>query len=168
MRTTEHFKAGPTLKTPEHRRFAEQITEKYRFAPKDYLGRLPLLLLRAESQDSPVQHVSLHQYTLQLKLNLQLLKQEERVLLRTHQVTLQMLEKVAQRHEATERQARRLASAEARLTQRLEAGSGGRTARGRPKAKDASSSRWSSDRPGGAAGRQIPSKDGFRLDRQFS
>ncbi|WP_163859048.1 YML083C domain-containing protein [Paenibacillus elgii] len=103
MRTTKRIKAGPAPSMPGHLRFAEQITRKYGFASRNYLGPQPLTLLEPGEGGSPVQHVSLVQLTLQLRLQLQLLKQEERDMLRTYRKTLHLLEKLARRHDASER-----------------------------------------------------------------
>ncbi|MCP1311540.1 hypothetical protein, partial [Paenibacillus tyrfis] len=103
MRTTKRIQAGPAPSMPGHLRFAEQITRKYGFATRNYLGPQALTLLEPGEGDSPVQHVSLVQFTLHLKLQLQLLKQEERDMLRTYRKTLHLLEKLARRHDASER-----------------------------------------------------------------
>ncbi|NEN85227.1 hypothetical protein [Paenibacillus elgii] len=103
MRTTKRIQAGPAPSMPGHLRFAEQITRKYGFASRNYLGPQPLTLLEPGEGGSPVQHVSLVQLTLHLRLQLQLLKQEERDMLRTYRKTLHLLEKLARRHDASER-----------------------------------------------------------------
>ncbi|KEQ26406.1 hypothetical protein [Paenibacillus tyrfis] len=103
MRTTKRIQAGPAPSMPGHLRFAEQITRKYGFASRNYLGPQPLTLLEPGEGGAPVQHFSLVQLTLHLRLQLQLLKQEERDMLRTYRKTLHLLEKLARRHDATER-----------------------------------------------------------------
>ncbi|MCM3272305.1 hypothetical protein [Paenibacillus elgii] len=103
MRTTKRIQAGPAPSMPGHLRLAEQITRKYGFASRNYLGPQPLTLLEPGEGGSPVQHVSLVQLTLHLRLQLQLLKQEERDMLRTYRKTLHLLEKLARRHDASER-----------------------------------------------------------------
>ncbi|MBU7314206.1 hypothetical protein [Paenibacillus oleatilyticus] len=103
MRTTKRIQAGPAPSMPGHLRFAEQITRKYGFASRNYLGPQALTLLEAGEGGFPVQHVSLVQFTLHLKMQLQLLKQEERDMLRTYRRTLHLLEKLARRHDASER-----------------------------------------------------------------
>ncbi|WP_281942524.1 hypothetical protein [Paenibacillus tyrfis] len=103
MRTTKRIQAGMAPSMPGHLRFAEQITRKYGFATRNYLGPQALTLLEPGEGGSPVQHVSLVQLTLHLRLQLQLLKQEERDMLRTYRKTLYLLEKLARRHDASER-----------------------------------------------------------------
>ncbi|MGF9911089.1 hypothetical protein ABEX47_07600 [Paenibacillus ehimensis] len=105
MRTTKRIQAGAAPDMPGHLRFAEQITRKYGFASRNYLGPQRLNLLEPGEGDSPAPHVSLVQFTLHLRLQLQLLKQEERDMLRSYRRTLHLLEKLARRHDASERKA---------------------------------------------------------------
>ncbi|KPV58749.1 hypothetical protein QJ48_14605 [Paenibacillus sp. A3] len=111
MRTTKRIQAGPAPSMPGHLRFAEQITRKYGFASRNYLGPQALTLLEPGEGDSPVQHVSLVQLTLHLKFQMQSLKQEERDMLRTYRRTLHLLEKLALRYDASERKASSLSPA---------------------------------------------------------
>ncbi|WP_010500503.1 hypothetical protein [Paenibacillus elgii] len=121
MRTTKRIQAGPAPSMPGHLRFAEQITQKYGFASRNYLGPQPLTLLEPGEGGSPVQHVSLVQLTLHLRLQLQLLKQEERDMLRTYRKTLHLLEKLVQRHDASERKISSFSTASGRSASRMAA-----------------------------------------------
>ncbi|MFB0841277.1 hypothetical protein [Paenibacillus oleatilyticus] len=119
MRTTKRIQAGPAPSMPGHLRFAEQITRKYGFASRNYLGPQALTLLEAGEGGFPVQHVSLVQFTLHLRMQLQLLKQEERDMLRTYRRTLHLLEKLVRRHDASGQKTSSFSTASGRSASRM-------------------------------------------------